>query len=161
MVIWISGLSGSGKSYLANQIINKIHKHKFVNLDGDNVRKSFKINNLNLGYTLSDRKIQIKRLKSVAKILEDQNLNIVISAVYITNSIILSNRKLFEKYFHIHFDSDIIQLKKINNKKIYSKKNVYGSDIKKLDIKLSDITFYDFLNKDQINNLINLIKIKL
>lgn len=159
MVIWISGLSGVGKSYLANQLIKEQSKSNFIHLDGDHVRKCFKFNNLDLGYTLKDRKIQINRLKSIAKILCDQNFNIIICAVYMTDKIINDNRNLFKNYFHIHLEKNINILKEINNKKIYSKNNVYGQDIKSKKITLADVNYNYFLNQKEIRRLIKSIKI--
>lgn len=158
MIIWISGLSGSGKSYLANQIITKFSKLKFINLDGDHVRKSFKINKLNLGYSVTDRKIQVNRLKSIAKILQDQKLNVIVTAVYITNAIIISNRRLFKNYLHIHLEKNIDDLILKNNKKIYSKKNVIGKDLKENKINNYDIKYNKFLKRIDLNNLIKKIK---
>ena len=150
MIIWISGLSGSGKTYLADQITRNFSNRKFINLDGDHVRECFKINKLDLGYSLSERKIQVKRLRSIAKILDDQNINVIITAVYVNDSLIKSNRLLFSKYLHIHFDISIKTLKQLNYKNIYSNSNVIGVDIKKSKISLSNIIINKRLKKNQM-----------
>ena len=53
MVIWIIGLSGSGKTYLAKKILKALGNYKKVHVDGDEVRKYL---TYNLGYSYEDRK---------------------------------------------------------------------------------------------------------
>jgi adenylylsulfate kinase len=67
-VLWFTGLSGSGKSTIANAVENELHHMGYLTmlLDGDNVRTG--INN-NLGFSESDRKENIRRIAEVSKIL--------------------------------------------------------------------------------------------
>ena len=66
-VIWITGLSGSGKSTIASGLEYKLHKQGYLIqvLDGDNIRKG--INN-NLGFSEEDRKENIRRIAEIAKL---------------------------------------------------------------------------------------------
>jgi bifunctional enzyme CysN/CysC len=77
-VVWFTGLSGSGKSTIANIVEKKLHamgKHTFL-LDGDNVRHGL---NRDLGFTDADRVENIRRVGEVAKLMTDAGL-IVLTA---------------------------------------------------------------------------------
>ena len=70
VVIWFTGLSGSGKSTVANQVANDLHqlgKLTYV-LDGDNIRHGL---NKNLGFSPEDREENIRRIGEVAKLFVD------------------------------------------------------------------------------------------
>lgn len=77
-VLWFTGLSGSGKSTIANAVekrLNLMNRHTFL-LDGDNVRHGL---NKDLGFTESDRIENIRRVAEVAKLMTDAGL-IVLTA---------------------------------------------------------------------------------
>ncbi|SNR71882.1 sulfate adenylyltransferase subunit CysN [Puniceibacterium sediminis] len=77
-VLWLTGLSGSGKSTIANIVEKKLarmNRHTFL-LDGDNVRHGL---NKDLGFTETDRVENIRRVGEVAKLMTDAGL-IVITA---------------------------------------------------------------------------------
>jgi bifunctional enzyme CysN/CysC len=77
-VLWFTGLSGSGKSTIANLVEKKLHRmnrHTFL-LDGDNVRHGL---NKDLGFTETDRIENIRRVGEVARLMADAGL-IVITA---------------------------------------------------------------------------------
>jgi bifunctional enzyme CysN/CysC len=77
-ILWFTGLSGSGKSTIANLVEKKLHamgKHTFL-LDGDNVRHGL---NKDLGFTEADRIENIRRVGEVAKLMADSGL-IVLTA---------------------------------------------------------------------------------
>ncbi|TVP94550.1 MAG: adenylyl-sulfate kinase, partial [Roseinatronobacter sp.] len=78
MVLWMTGLSGSGKSTIANIVERKLarmNRHTFL-LDGDNVRHGL---NKDLGFTDADRVENVRRVGEVAKLMTDAGL-IVITA---------------------------------------------------------------------------------
>ena len=77
-VVWFTGLSGSGKSTIANMVEKRLHalgNHSFL-LDGDNVRHGL---NKDLGFTDADRVENIRRIGEVAKLMADAGL-IVLTA---------------------------------------------------------------------------------
>jgi bifunctional enzyme CysN/CysC len=77
-VVWLTGLSGSGKSTIANALEQRLHgmgRHTML-LDGDNIRHGL---NKDLGFTEADRVENIRRLGEVAKLMTDAGL-IVITA---------------------------------------------------------------------------------
>jgi bifunctional enzyme CysN/CysC len=72
-LLWFTGLSGAGKSTIADHVEKKLHalgKHTFV-LDGDNVRHGL---NRDLGFTEADRVENIRRVAEVAKLFVDAGL---------------------------------------------------------------------------------------
>ena len=77
-VLWFTGLSGAGKSTIANLVEKKLHaagQHTYL-LDGDNVRHGL---NRDLGFTDADRVENIRRVGEVAKLMTDAGL-IVLTA---------------------------------------------------------------------------------
>jgi bifunctional enzyme CysN/CysC len=72
-VLWFTGLSGAGKSTIANLVEKKLHsslRHTYL-LDGDNVRHGL---NKDLGFTDADRVENIRRVAEVAKLMADAGL---------------------------------------------------------------------------------------
>ncbi len=72
-VLWFTGLSGAGKSTIANTVDHKLHamgKHTYL-LDGDNIRMGL---NKNLGFSAEDRTENIRRIGEVAKLFSDAGL---------------------------------------------------------------------------------------
>jgi adenylylsulfate kinase len=80
LVIWMCGLSGSGKSTIANAAERVLHQQgRFtVILDGDNLRTGL---NANLGFSDTDRLENIRRISEVAKILVSQGIIVFVSAI--------------------------------------------------------------------------------
>lgn len=80
LVVWMSGLSGSGKSTIANAAERVLHQQgRFtVILDGDNVRTGL---NSNLGFADEDRLENIRRIAEVAKILVQNGVIVFVSAI--------------------------------------------------------------------------------
>ncbi|OCC23930.1 adenylyl-sulfate kinase [Croceicoccus estronivorus] len=79
-VLWFTGLSGSGKSTIANLVEQKLHalgKHTFI-LDGDNVRHGL---NKDLGFTDADRIENIRRIGEVARLMTDAGLIVLTSFI--------------------------------------------------------------------------------
>jgi len=79
-VLWFTGLSGSGKSTIANLLEKKLHatgRHTYL-LDGDNVRHGL---NRDLGFTDADRVENIRRVAEVAKLMADAGLIVIVSFI--------------------------------------------------------------------------------
>jgi len=73
VVLWFTGLSGSGKSTVANEVAYKLHemgKLTYV-LDGDNIRQGL---NKNLGFSPEDRDENIRRISEVANLFADSGV---------------------------------------------------------------------------------------
>ena len=79
-VIWLTGLSGSGKSTIANSLEKKLFSlgmHAYV-LDGDNMRLGL---NKDLGFTREDRAENVRRVSEVARSLYDAGLIVIVALV--------------------------------------------------------------------------------
>ena len=120
MIIWITGLSGAGKTTLAKALYNDVKK-KFPNtlwIDGDIIRKHYQNTKK---YDQKSRIEQYKKMINIAKFCYDQKLNVIISVLYFNNFIFKNNKKLFKNYFQIYLKADIKDLVRRDYKKLYSK----------------------------------------
>jgi len=80
LCLWFTGLSGSGKSTIANLVDRRLHAlgyHSYI-LDGDNVRHGL---NKDLGFTDEDRVENIRRVAEVAKLMTDAGLIVLVSFI--------------------------------------------------------------------------------
>jgi bifunctional enzyme CysN/CysC len=79
-IIWFTGLSGAGKSTVANIVEQRLHAagHHTTLLDGDNVRHGL---NRNLGFTEADRVENIRRVGEVAKLMVESGLLVLCSFI--------------------------------------------------------------------------------
>ncbi len=79
-VVWLTGLSGSGKSTIANLVEKKLHangRHTYL-LDGDNIRHGL---NRDLGFTDEDRVENIRRVAEVARLMADAGLIVLVAFI--------------------------------------------------------------------------------
>ena len=130
MVIWFIGLSGTGKSFFAKKIFDKINKKNkpAVWVDGDEVRKYF---NSELGYSRKERERNSLFIRKLCKYLEAKEFNVVCSILSIFPKHQKENRKIFKRYIQVYIKSDIKKLTKRNSNKVYKKiKKDVGKDIK-------------------------------
>lgn len=107
-VLWLTGLSGAGKSTIADRLEQKLRalgKHTYV-LDGDNVRHGL---NRDLGFTDRDRVENIRRVSEVAKLMVDAGLIVIVSFISPFRSEREMARNLMEKgeFFEIFVDTPL------------------------------------------------------
>ena len=135
-VIWITGLSGSGKSTVAKIIVSKLKK-KYSNilfLDGDNLRKKYKIKKKNSFDNNSRKKIGLFYAKLCQKYSKEGKL-VIISVMALLKNIHNWNKKNITNYKDVFLDVPIYELIKRDPKKIY--KNYFEgkfSDVAGLDL---------------------------
>ena len=99
MLIWITGISASGKSTIAKSCIALLKKSKnTVYLDGDSFRE---LNNNDLKYTLKDRNTNALRLTRLCKFLIDQKINVVCAANLTSQKYRNWCRKNIKGYFEV------------------------------------------------------------
>ena len=161
MVIWIIGLSGSGKTFLSKEILKNLNKKKkFIHLDGDIFRKYFS-NDLKYSYT--EREKNAERISKIVKILNNTGANLVVSVLSNYKTWLSWNRKNIKKYFEIYIKVNKKQLFKRNKKNLYlsKRKNVVGKDIKFFEPTKSDIIFFNRFKKQEMQDFVKKVLIKI
>lgn len=154
MVVWVIGISGSGKSFFAKKILNKI-KGKKIHVDGDEVRKYL---TYKLGYIKSDRKKNALLISDLCNLLEKKGFIVVCSILSIFKEHQKRNRKIFNKYMQIYLKANIKKVIEKNNKNIYSKKDVVGKQIKFPTPHKSDITIINNFDHSYKKNIKLIVK---
>ena len=134
-VVWFTGLSGSGKSTIANILEQKLHtigKRTYL-LDGDNVRHGL---NKDLGFTDTDRVENIRRVAEVSKLMVDAGLITLVSFISPFKSERQMARDLLsaDEFFEIFINTPLEECEKRDPKGLYKKaragelKNFTGID---------------------------------
>ena len=102
LVVWLYGLSGSGKSTVANLVERALHAEGFMTqiLDGDNIRSGL---NQNLGFSDEDRLENIRRISEVARLFKD-------AGVVTIASFITPKRELREMAREIVGEDDFLEV---------------------------------------------------
>ncbi len=134
-VVWLTGLSGSGKSTIANIVESKLHAEgvRTYLLDGDNVRHGL---NRDLGFTDADRVENIRRIAEVAALMVDAGLVVLVSFI----SPFRAERRLARdtvtdnEFIEVHVDTPLDLAEQRDPKGLYAKarrgelKNFTGID---------------------------------
>ncbi len=124
-VIWLTGLSGSGKSTIANEvdrILYNLGKHSYV-LDGDNIRHGL---NNNLGFSKADRDENIRRIAEVSKLFVDSGQIVVTAFISPFREERDKVRALFEEneFIEVFVDCPLAECEKRDPKGLYKKARV-------------------------------------
>ena len=134
-VLWLTGLSGAGKSSIANFVEKKLHalgRHTYL-LDGDNVRHGL---NKDLGFTEVDRVENIRRVAEVAKLMVDAGLIVITAFISPFRAERRMARELMEtgEFIEIFVDTPLAVAEQRDPKGLYRKarqgelKNFTGID---------------------------------
>ncbi len=134
-VLWLTGLSGAGKSTIANVIERKLarmNRHTFL-LDGDNVRHGL---NKDLGFTDADRVENIRRVGEVSKLMTDAGLIVITAFISPFRAERDMVRAMMQpgEFIEVHIDTTLDEAEKRDVKGLYKKaragqlKNFTGID---------------------------------
>ncbi len=134
-VLWFTGLSGAGKSTIANLVEKKLarmNRHTFL-LDGDNVRHGL---NKDLGFTDADRVENIRRVGEVAKLMTDAGLIVITAFISPFRSEREMVRQMMKpgEFIEVHIDTPLADAEARDVKGLYAKaragdlKNFTGID---------------------------------
>ncbi|HKS54496.1 MAG TPA: sulfate adenylyltransferase subunit CysN [Steroidobacteraceae bacterium] len=134
-VLWFTGLSGAGKSTIANLVEKRLHalgRHTYT-LDGDNVRHGL---NKDLGFTDADRVENIRRVAEVSKLMVDAGLIVLVSFISPFRSERRLARELMQpgEFLEVFVDTPLAEAEKRDVKGLYRKarrgelKNFTGID---------------------------------
>ena len=120
--IWMTGLSGAGKTTLATlleQQLDSLGKHLYV-LDGDNLRHGL---NRDLGFTEADRCENVRRVAEVAKLMVDAGLIVVVSLISPFRKERRFARSLFSQgeFVEVFVDTPMLACERRDVKGLYAK----------------------------------------
>lgn len=120
--LWFTGLSGSGKSTIANLVEQQLHasgRHTFI-LDGDNVRHGL---NRDLGFTAEDRVENIRRVAEVARLMTEAGLIVLVSFISPFRSERRMARELLgpETFVEVFVDAPLEECERRDPKGLYAK----------------------------------------
>jgi bifunctional enzyme CysN/CysC len=135
LCLWFTGLSGSGKSTIANLLEKRLHaegKHTYI-LDGDNIRHGL---NRDLGFTEADRVENIRRVAEVARLMVDAGLIVMVAFISPFRAERQFARNLFEpgEFIEVFVDTPLKECEERDVKGLYAKarrgelKNFTGID---------------------------------
>ena len=121
-VLWFTGLSGAGKSTIANLVEKQLHalgRHTYM-LDGDNVRHGL---NRDLGFTDADRVENIRRVAEVSKLMVEAGLLVMVSFISPFRAERRMARALFGEgeFLEVHVDTPLAEAERRDVKGLYKK----------------------------------------
>ncbi|QFT87475.1 putative adenylyl-sulfate kinase [Bacillus sp. THAF10] len=121
-VLWFTGLSGSGKSTIANAVSAQLFRHSINEyvLDGDNIRHGL---NKDLGFSDKDRNENIRRIGEVAKLFVDSGKIVTTAFISPFRAEREQVRKLFAagEFIEVYIDCPLDECEKRDPKKLYEK----------------------------------------
>jgi len=134
MVIWLLGLSGAGKTTIAQCLFGRVKPHcsNLVLLDGDNLRDVW---GDSLGHTIDARRMNAQRISHLARMLDRQNIHVVAAVMSMFPDWLAWNRENFSDYFEVFLDAPMELVISRDSKGLYKGamngeiENVVGVDI--------------------------------
>lgn len=137
MVIWLTGLSGSGKTTIGRRLIDlwRPQAPNTVLLDGDEIRKVLGLEKNRKYYTLEGRRHTAARIGELCAWLDRQGINVVCCTISLFRELHDRNRAVLSGYFEVYLDAPVEALAQRDTKNLYAPalkgdlKNVVGVDL--------------------------------
>jgi bifunctional enzyme CysN/CysC len=122
LVLWFTGLSGAGKSSIANEVARQLHaqgRHVYQ-LDGDNLRHGL---NRDLGFTAADRVENIRRVAEVARLMVDAGLIVLASFIspFRSERELARSRLEAGEFIEVHVDVPLAVAEARDTKGLYAR----------------------------------------
>jgi bifunctional enzyme CysN/CysC len=121
-VLWFTGLSGAGKSTIANLVEKRLHAlgHHTMILDGDNVRHGL---NRDLGFSEADRVENIRRIAEVSRLFVEAGLIVIVSFIspYRAERMLARDRVGNDEFLEIFVDTPVEECRRRDPKGLYQK----------------------------------------
>lgn len=160
MIIWLIGISGSGKTTIGKSVYNKLKKKikNLIYIDGDEFRK---LMDNDLGYKMTDRDKNARRLIKFLKFFSDQKINVICAANLTKKKYqLLARNTLKRDYYEIFIKTSLKTLiDRRDYKKLYKKalqkkiKDVVGIDIKYEEPKNSNLVIENEISRKNFSKI--------
>ncbi len=136
-VIWITGLSGAGKTSVATELVKRLKKERAVIfLDGDELRAVFGVSaNTETNHKRETRIALAMQYSHLCKVLSEQGFLVVIATISLFNEVHQWNRKNLPGYFELYLKVPIDELRRRDPKELYRRfdsgeiNNIAGLDL--------------------------------
>jgi adenylylsulfate kinase-like enzyme len=144
-VIWITGLSGVGKSTIAQEVVGLLREKEYPNLllDGDQIRAA--IADPNVGYDRVSRLINALRICRLAKLIAEQGIIVVVATMSLFQEVHEWNRGSLPNYFEVYVRVSLETLRRRNPNGLNQRRergeaqHVVGMDLSYDEPKMADL----------------------
>ena len=155
MILWLVGLSGSGKTTIGKLVYSQLKETQpnTVFVDGDEIRALFKHDDLKKDYSLEQRRKNAERIAEICLWLDRQDIHVVCCILCVFPDILEQNRSVFKDYKEVYLRTPLAVLMERDTKDVYpsstnvNPENVVGVDIEFPEPRVPDLVL-DTCGKD-------------
>ena len=155
MVVWIIGLSGAGKTTLAQEVVRlaRSRQPNVVLIDGDAIRAVF---GNDLGHSVEDRRRNAQRVCNLCRFLEEQGVDVVCAILSLFPESRAWNRQHLRQYFEVFIDTPVEKLVARDAKGLYGRyqrgeiRDVAGMDLAFVRPDHADLVISDPRSREEL-----------
>lgn len=137
MIVWIVGLSGSGKSTVARALRDRwpSHRGRLLLVDGDDVRAAFGGAGRVEEHSIAGRRANAERVLGIVRLLDTQDVDIVVATLSLFPDLLRENRRVFTNYLEIYLKASLSLVRRRDPRGLYAARdagrvsNIVGVDI--------------------------------